>query len=87
MSIDWKTKKRPPSLETRVEFEDYDSMRDFLDEIAEVTEKMDHHPNISFGRTYVSIVIYPKAGDAIEETDHALAQSISECYEQLQNQA
>jgi len=83
----WKTKRRPPSLEARFEFEDYDSMRDFLDDIADVTENLDHHPNISFGRTHVSIVIYPKAGDALAEIDHELATDISKCFEQIDQQA
>jgi 4a-hydroxytetrahydrobiopterin dehydratase len=87
VSENWKTKRRPPSLEARFEFEDYDLMRDFLDDIADVTEQMEHHPNISFGRTHVSIVIYPKSGDALDEIDHQLAQNIDKCFEKIDQPA
>ena len=87
MSDFWKTKKRPPSLEARFEFDDYDSMRDFLDDLADVAEERDHHPNISFGRTHASIVIYPKEGNTLSDVDFELAESISDCFNKVLSQS
>lgn len=87
MSDFWKTKKRPPSLEARFEFNDYDSMRDFLDEVADVAEAKDHHPNISFSRSHASLVIYPKDGDKLSDFDFELSEAISECFNNVLSQS
>ncbi|MBL1260017.1 MAG: 4a-hydroxytetrahydrobiopterin dehydratase [Thiotrichaceae bacterium] len=57
MSEHWKVRKRPVRLERRFEFESYDDTRDFLDLAAELAEKEDYYPDMSFGRTHVSITL------------------------------
>jgi len=76
----WKHKQRPVSLDTRFEFADYESLRSFLDDVAEVCEKLDHHANISFGRNYVSIIIY-SSSDELDDLDIALAEGIDACFQ------
>jgi len=83
MSERWKVKKRAGTLEARFEFDDYDVMRDFLDDVADVTEKLDHHPNISFSRSHVSIIIYSQEGGELSDLDHQLAHDIEECFNQM----
>lgn len=83
MSERWKIKKRAGTLEARFEFDDYDVMRDFLDGVADVTEKLDHHPNISFSRSHVSIIIYSQESDGLSDLDHQLADAIEECFTQM----
>jgi len=78
----WKQKKKPASLDTRFDFDDYDSLRTFLDEAAEVSEKLDHHANISFGRNHVSIIIY-STSDELNELDISLADGIDECFQRV----
>lgn len=59
MSLNWIERKNPVRLECRVEFSDYDGTRDFLDRAAELSEKQDYYPDMSFGRTHVSITLSP----------------------------
>lgn len=54
----WTFRKRPPRLERRVEFDNYDLIREFLDLTAELSEKEDFYPDMNFGRTHVSMTIH-----------------------------
>ncbi len=76
----WSIRTQPPSMEARFEFEDFKTLRAFLDDLAEITERYNHHPNISFGRTHVSVIIYAQ-GDELQDVDYALAKSIDEAYQ------
>lgn len=86
MNERWKQKKRPVSLDTRFDFDDYQTLRDFLDELADVSEELDHHANISFGRTHVSVIIY-STSEELNEKDIALANGIDECFQRVTNQS
>ncbi len=59
----WKQRKRPARLERRLEFEDYEATRDFLDEAAELSEQRGIYPDLSFGRTYVNITLHADEAD------------------------
>lgn len=61
MSLSWKESKNASSLEAKFVFDDYESLRDFLDKVADLTEHSGVHPNISFGRDYASLIIYAQA--------------------------
>lgn len=78
----FKQRKRPDSLEGKFTFTGYELLRDFLDGVAEDCEQLDRHPNISFGRDYASIMIYPIAGE-LGDAEHELARCISQRYEQM----
>lgn len=67
MSQQWQERKRPLRLERRYEFADYDKLRDFLDEAADLSEKVDFYPDMGFGRDYVNVTIH-----ADDETDSLL---------------
>jgi len=69
-------------MDTRFEFETYDILRVFLDDIAEQIEQLEQHPNISFGKGYVSVVIYPLEPE-LREVDFELARRIDECYNRV----
>ena len=64
----WEERKRPNRLEKRFEFETYDSTRDFLDRLGELSESTKVFPDISFGKTYVNITLRPES----EEKDAIL---------------
>lgn len=70
MSDLWAERKRPVRLERRIEFSEYDQTRDFLDKAAELAEKLDYYPDMSFGRTHVSITLQPQ--DDSEEINDEL---------------
>lgn len=54
----WRERHRPACLEKRFEFENYDSLRAFLDEAAELSEQKGFFPDIGFGKTYANFTIH-----------------------------
>ena len=54
----WRRRERPLRLERRVEFGDYEALRDFLDRAAALSEQTGIYPNLSFGRTYVNMTLF-----------------------------
>jgi len=71
----WKEKQRPPSLEAKFLFDSYEQLRGFLDDVAQAAETLSHHPNVSFGRDYASLVIYSN-DEALSQLDFQLAERI-----------
>jgi 4a-hydroxytetrahydrobiopterin dehydratase len=45
-------------LERRLEFDNYEALRDFLDRAGELSEETGVYPNLSFGRTYVNMTLF-----------------------------
>jgi 4a-hydroxytetrahydrobiopterin dehydratase len=86
MNQAWTSRQRPPRLERRLEFVDYEATRAFLDRAADLSERAGIYPDMSFGRTYVNITLHAEDGasevgeplhrfasdlDALVETDPA----------------
>ena len=63
MNENWKERKRPVRLERRFEFSNYDETRDFLDLTADLSEANDYFPDMSFGRTHVSMTLHLEEGE------------------------
>lgn len=84
MNERWKTKKKPASLEARFEFDEFEVLRAFLDELAEHADHLEHHPNISFGRNHASVVIYSREAE-LQPIDYQLAEGIDEGYNRVTN--
>jgi len=70
MSENWVTRKRPARLERRIEFSDYEETREFLDRAADLSEKEGYYPDMSFGRTHVSVTLRPE--DDSDEVNEAM---------------
>ena len=69
MSENWALRKRPPRLERRFEFSNYEETRDFLDRAAELAEREGYYPDMGFSRTHVNITLYPQdEGDEVGES-------------------
>lgn len=79
MSPKWKQKDKPGSLEAKFIFDSYDILREFLDDVADVAETVGHHPNLSFGREHVSVIIYAQ-GESLGDIEFALAKGIDEAF-------
>ena len=71
----WQKQDLPPMLSRRFEFESYGETRRFLDAVAKLSEELDLYPNLSFGKTYVSVTI-DADGKKIGPEAIALAQKI-----------
>lgn len=61
-SQQWQERSRPLRLEKRYEFDSYESLRDFLDEAADLSESKNLYPDIGFGRTHASFTIHAEDG-------------------------
>jgi pterin-4a-carbinolamine dehydratase len=58
MSQQWQERARPERLERRYQFADYESLRKFLDQAAELSERQGLYPDMGFGRDYVNMTIH-----------------------------
>ncbi|MGC9456114.1 MAG: hypothetical protein ACP5DC_01200 [Halothiobacillaceae bacterium] len=63
----WKRRSRPAMMEGKFLFDGYESLRDFLDRVAEVNDGPKVEMNISFGRDHASLVVYPRGEDFSDE--------------------
>jgi len=74
MTNDWKERKRPNRLENQYQFEDYETLRDFLDRAAELSERQEYYPDMGFGRDYVNVTIHaPEDSDAVTDEQRQYA--------------
>ena len=60
----WREKNRPARLEKRYEFENYDKLRSFLDDVADLSEQKGLFPDIGFGSTYANFTIHTDEGSS-----------------------
>jgi pterin-4a-carbinolamine dehydratase len=86
MSQQWQERTRPVRLEIRYEFQDYNTLRDFLDKAAELSEEVDLYPDMGFGRDYVNITIHLEEGvETISDLQHEFASQLDSLAEQFTN--
>ncbi len=69
----WKITRRPPNITRSFEFESYDEMRGFLDDLADLSEKVDYYPNLNFTRTQVNVTIQSDT-DELGDREYEFAQ-------------
>ena len=73
----WSQRQRPPRLERRLTFADYPQVRDFLEKLERLCEQRRRYPDLSFGRTYVNLTIYPEQDAAeVASGEEAFAREI-----------
>ncbi|MEN8712522.1 MAG: 4a-hydroxytetrahydrobiopterin dehydratase [Arenicellales bacterium] len=86
MSQQWQERTRPVRLERRYEFQDYNTLRDFLDKAAELSEEVDLYPDMGFGRDYVNITIHLEEGaETISDMQQEFASQLDSLAEQFTN--
>lgn len=79
MSDQWQERKRPVRLERRYEFQDYSTLRDFLDRAAELSEEVGLYPDMGFGRDYVNTTIHLDEGaTALTDLQYRFAEKLDE---------
>lgn len=76
MDQPWTQRPRPDRLERRIEFDDYESTRSFLERLNALAEQEGRFPDISFGRTYVNLTLRPEDETPIGASDQAFAAAI-----------
>jgi pterin-4a-carbinolamine dehydratase len=60
----WQERPRPARLERRYEFENYEALRSFLDDAADLSEREGLYPDMGFARDYVNITIHAEEGSS-----------------------
>ena len=79
MSEQWQERIRPARLERRYQFQDYNTLRDFLDRAAELSERENLYPDMGFGRDYVNITIHAEEGKTeLGNSQHRFAEQLDE---------
>ena len=63
-------------LNKKFKFENFLKSQDFVNEVAKISEKEDHHPDILFGWGYAEIKITTHAIKGLSENDFILAAKI-----------
>jgi 4a-hydroxytetrahydrobiopterin dehydratase len=76
MNQPWTQRTRPDRLERRIEFDDYESTRSFLERLNALAESEGSFPDISFGRTYVNLTLRPDEEQPVGEVEQAFAAAI-----------
>jgi 4a-hydroxytetrahydrobiopterin dehydratase len=73
----WQLQRRPPLLTRRFNFSSYSETRQFLDQLADLSEREGYYPNLSFGKTYVVVSITPQVNRiGLEEEEYAFATQV-----------
>ncbi len=75
----WKERVRPIRLERRFEFDSYDETRNFLDELGKLCELIKRFPDVSFGKTYVNLTLFPESEEKdapLTDEDNEMAKKI-----------
>lgn len=69
MIDNWVQRKLPNRFERRIDFENYELTREFLDLAADISAKEGFYPDINFGKHHVSMTIHvdEKEGGLEEE--------------------
>ncbi len=77
LSDTWRERQRPLCLEGRFEFNDYSSLRDFLDRAADLSEQEGFYPDMGFGKDYVNVTIHANEGEkVIDESKYEFARQL-----------
>ncbi len=72
----WLQRSKPARLERRYEFEDYETLRSFLDQAASLSEKQGLYPDMGFGNDYVNITIHADAAEDITAREQFFADQL-----------
>ena len=81
--IEWKIVTDPERLMRRFEFNSREKLIDFLGEVFELEDEMNHHGKITVDHLHVDIEIYTKSIDCVTEIDLEYSKTISQIYEDV----
>ena len=77
----WNVKKDEKKiffLEKNFKFKDFINSQNFINQVGEISENENHHPDISFGWGYAKIIITTHAIEGLSENDFILAAKIDQ---------
>ncbi|MDC0506197.1 4a-hydroxytetrahydrobiopterin dehydratase [Candidatus Gracilibacteria bacterium] len=69
--------EKKDKLLQKFEFNNFSEAMDFVNKVAKLSERLNHHPNIAiYSYKYVAIEIYTHSEDCITDKDYELANFI-----------
>ena len=74
----YKKWKKNLLLEKKFTFKNFIDSQNFINKVGEISEKEEHHPDISFGWGYAKIKISTHAIEGLSENDFILAAKIDQ---------
>ena len=74
----WALTVKKDGITKRFNFENFAQSLEFVNKAGEIAERLDHHPDITFGWGYAEIFITTHDAGGITERDFALAREINE---------
>jgi len=81
MSDQWQERNKPARLERRYLFDEYSTLRDFLERAAELSEREDLFPDMGFGKDYANITIYAEAdSEELSDVHHHFAEELDKLF-------
>ena len=64
-------------IKTTRKFDDYKKTMKFVNDVAKISEKLDHHPDIFFNYDTVTVEIYSDSHNAVTSKDIEFAKDVS----------
>nr|CAA6820478.1 MAG: 4a-hydroxytetrahydrobiopterin dehydratase [uncultured Thiotrichaceae bacterium] len=78
---EWKVTQRPPNITRAFQFDSYDKLRGFLDELAELSEQEGLYPNLNFTRDRATVTIQSDT-DELSIRDFSFAEKTEDLFSQ-----
>ncbi len=78
---DWKCKKNDQGhfyLSKDFKFENFEKSLNFINQVSQIAEDENHHPDLKFGWGYANIIISTHAINGLAESDFVLAAKIDD---------
>jgi len=74
----WETRKLPPQLTRRFDFDSYYNTRAFLDDLADLSETIGNYPNLHFAKDFVTVTISAPDDGALQEAEATFARQVND---------
>ncbi|NJN47222.1 MAG: 4a-hydroxytetrahydrobiopterin dehydratase [Candidatus Competibacteraceae bacterium] len=76
----WSLTQEGTRLERRFAFKSFAAALEFVNRVGEIAEQEDHHPDISFGWGYATVVYYTHKIGGLHENDFVMAAKLNTVY-------
>ena len=78
----WELRKSPSRIEKRFEFDNYQTISQFMKKIEELCKSKNIYPNISFGKNFVSFSLFIESNE-ISNFENDFSKNIDNIFKDL----
>jgi len=79
-TIDWRLSDDATFIKCRYLFADFKAALVFVNNVGQLCEEQNHHPDITFGWGYVSVIFYTHKIKSLHENDFIMASKCDALY-------